>query len=224
MLKLMAISIAPDIQDLFREIVVKERVIEGVSILPSSLPVEEFKAAMIESVRNKYKIDDIKDHPTIRAYRDFYWSIGIDPTKVRPANEALLRRILQGKELPVINTAVDTYNVVSINTLIPFAAFDADKIKGGLMLRKANEGEEFMGIGMTEPMELEGNEIMMTDSERPVAVFPYRDSDRSKVMPSTNRILLVACGTPGIEEGEIDAAVETCARALKKYCGKKNGA
>jgi DNA/RNA-binding domain of Phe-tRNA-synthetase-like protein len=214
----MPISIAPEIRDLFKDIVVKERVVEGLSISDRSLPLEEFKMATIESVRGKFAVDDIKDHEMIRAYRDFYWSIGIDPTKTRPAQEALLRRILQGKELPIINTAVDTYNLVSLSTLIPFAAFDADKISGDLLLRQAQEEEEFQGIGMDEPKELEGNEIIMTDSVRSVAIFPYRDADHSKVTPQTKRIHLVACGAPGIEEATIDEAMDHCCKALKKFC------
>lgn len=49
----------------------------------------------VKEVRSKYSLDSLKDDPIIRRYRDFYWhELGIDPTKQRPAQEALLRRFL----------------------------------------------------------------------------------------------------------------------------------
>ena len=40
--------------------------------------------------------------------------LGVDPTKTRPASEALLRRVLQGKGLPRIHPAVDVCNLASL--------------------------------------------------------------------------------------------------------------
>ena len=54
-------------------------------------------------MRKNYSLDGLKDEENIRAYRDFFWKLGIDPTKIRPAAEALIRRILGGKEIPRIN-------------------------------------------------------------------------------------------------------------------------
>ena len=38
-------------------------------------------------VKDKYKLETLKDEPIIKAYRKFFWRIGIDPTKVRPSSE-----------------------------------------------------------------------------------------------------------------------------------------
>jgi DNA/RNA-binding domain of Phe-tRNA-synthetase-like protein len=58
----------------------------------------------------------LKDNPAVRAYRDFYWKLDIDPTKTRPSGEALLRRVLHGEELLCISTVVDAYNLASMKT------------------------------------------------------------------------------------------------------------
>ena len=57
-------------------------------------------AEVEEEIKSKYKIDEVKGIKTIRLQRDFFWRMGVDPTKVRPASEALLRRILLNKGLP----------------------------------------------------------------------------------------------------------------------------
>ncbi|MEM1944718.1 MAG: phenylalanine--tRNA ligase beta subunit-related protein [Nitrososphaerota archaeon] len=85
----------------------------------------------------------------VRAYRDFFWRMAIDPTKTRPSAEALLRRVLQGREFPRVNTLVDVYNVVSMKNIVPIAAFDADRLVGDLVMRFARKGEKFSGIGWT---------------------------------------------------------------------------
>jgi len=98
--------------------------------------------------------------PIFRTYRDFFWEIDIDPTKTRPASEALVRRVLQGKTLPTINTLVDAYNLASLTSGIPLAAFDYQSLEGELEMRFARKGEEFLGIGMDGPKSLDGGEIV----------------------------------------------------------------
>ncbi len=63
-------------------------------------------------------LEGLKDEPIFRTYRDFFWTMGVDPTKVRPAAEALIRRILVGRSMPRINTVVDAYNLASMTTHI----------------------------------------------------------------------------------------------------------
>nr|WP_301287551.1 phenylalanine--tRNA ligase beta subunit-related protein [Methanocalculus alkaliphilus] len=65
--------------------------------------------------------------------------MGVDPTKTRPAFEALVRRILAGKALPAIKPAVDAYNLRSASSSIPIAAFDAGRLSGDLTMRFAEE-------------------------------------------------------------------------------------
>ena len=74
-------------------------------------PTDDVGAAFIEErvtgYRRTYALETLKDEPRLRAYRDFFWRVGVDPTKVRPAAEALLRRVIQGKPFPRINALVD---------------------------------------------------------------------------------------------------------------------
>lgn len=83
------------------------------------------KIADFESeMKRTYRIEAVKDIQKLRAQRDFFWRMGIDPTKVRPASEALLRRILQDKRLPRVSPIVDAYNLASVKTLLTFSAFE----------------------------------------------------------------------------------------------------
>ncbi|HUW43054.1 MAG TPA: hypothetical protein VMW02_02320, partial [Thermoplasmata archaeon] len=52
-----------------------------------------------ERVSKSITLEAVKDRPDFRAYRDFFWRLGVDPTKTRPASEALIRRILKGSSI-----------------------------------------------------------------------------------------------------------------------------
>ncbi len=158
---------------------------------------ERFREEVYAVLRRRYTLDSVKNDPTFRAYRDFYWRIGIDPTKVRPSSEALVRRILQGKELPSINPLVDTFNLVSALTGITFSAFDLDKISGAVRMSWSRAGERFVGIGTGE-IELTGRELVLRDDSGPISIYPYRDSERTKTSLQTRNVLLVLCGVPGL--------------------------
>ncbi|MFC1787302.1 B3/4 domain-containing protein [Halobacteriota archaeon] len=192
-------------------------------------PSTENMGKLIESVftkvREKYSLEDLKDVNIFRAYRDFFWKIGVDPTKVRPAGEALIRRVLRGSSMPRINPIVDAYNLSSIETGIALAAFDESLIKGDLTMRFSTPGEMFTGIGMDKPMMLKGNEVVLSDSEsesddeKLVAIYPYRDADSTKVTDNTKSIILISCGVPGIDDELLDKAAITAIDYITRFCG-----
>ena len=173
--------------------------IDGLSIERTSQRVGAFVRGMEEAVRSTQKLDSVKNDPIFRAYRDFFWRAGIDPTRTRPAAEALTRRVLRGRSLPRINTLVDALNGVSLQTKIPFAAFDADLVHGPLALRFATAGETILPIGHMERLVLGGSEIVISDSEKVIALYPHRDSDETKITQKTRAAIILACGVPGVE-------------------------
>lgn len=160
----------------------------------------------------------LKDEPVLRAYRDFYWRVGVDPTKIRPASEALLRRVLQGKDLPRINTLVDSYNLASMKTHIAIAAFDAARTKGDFRMRLARKGESFLGIGMRAPVDLKGVEVVCEDDDGLVAIYPYRDAHRTRVTTATSDTVFMTCGVPGIDTADLVAAAGTTIEFVKRFC------
>jgi len=206
-----------DILAAFPGLSVAEGKVGPLSIQEKSPRLEALRDEIVCSVREQYTLERIKDEPLFRAYRDFFWRVGVDPTRTRPASEALVRRILAGKMLPAINPAVDAYNLASIRTGIPIAAFDADTLAGELAMRFAEEGEAFLGIGMTAPVLLHKNQVILTDDDAIVAVYPYRDSDATKITLATETVHIVACGVPKVEREKVHSAYELAVAYLQEY-------
>jgi DNA/RNA-binding domain of Phe-tRNA-synthetase-like protein len=184
--------------------------------------LESFKKEILERVRSTVaSLEEVKNQRLVRAYRDFYWKVGIDPTKTRPAGEALARRIVGGKELPLINTFVDSYNLASAESYVAIAAFDLGKINADrLLMRRGLAGEKFLGIGMDYEATLEGVEIVIEDqsANQLIAIYPYRDSELGKVTEETRHVLLMMCGVPGLEDSDLDRASSLSRSYIERFC------
>lgn len=203
----------------FPEIYLVAGIIRNSQVERENLKIAELKRAVYEEVRAKYNVEALKDNPVIRAYRDFYWKLGIDPTKIRPSGEALLRRVLRGNELPTINTAADAYNLASMKTMVPISGFDLDRINPPLNVRFAQNGESFFGIGMDKPVVLTQKMLVLADMMRIVCIYPYRDSEHTKITEKTRNIIIVGYGAPGVERQNVTEAVEMALTYIKTVSG-----
>jgi DNA/RNA-binding domain of Phe-tRNA-synthetase-like protein len=201
---------------------VVELVLEGLTVRASDPALEAWKPQVYAEVRaDGPGLEAVRDDPQVKAYRDFYWRVGVDPTKTRPAAEALRRRVLGGRDIPSINSLVDAYNLVSLRLGVAVAAFDAERIHpDALLLRRARAGESFLGIGMSSRATLAGVEVVLEDlaSHELEAIYPYRDAERSKVSVGTTRAFLLMCGVPGITDESLERTRAECERAIRRFC------
>lgn len=172
---------------------------------------------LIDEYRKKYTIDSIKEIRNIRATREAYKKCGKDPSRYRPAAEALCRRILKGNELYKVNTVVDLVNAVSMNTGFSIGAFDADKVQGDTIIYGIGKDEEsYEGIGRGE-LNI-GRLPVWRDA---VGGFgtPTSDHERTKLSISTAHLLVTINsydGPTGLQD-----AVDYMTLLLTRYAAAK---
>ncbi len=150
----------------------------------------------------------------IRALRDAYRALGNDPTRYRGSNEALVRRLTQGKELYRVNTVVDINNLVSRNTLNSAGTFDFDRLQSPIVFRIGQPGESYSGIGRGE-IKIEGLPVF-ADQLGPFG-STTSDSERTMVRLETTRILMVVISFEG--RIMLDSATGFASVLLEKYAG-----
>jgi len=172
-----------------------------------------------ERISKSVSLEAVKDRADFRAYRDFFWRLGVDPTKTRPASEALVRRVLKGSPIPRINDFVDAYNVASIETGVPIAAFDLSMIDDDVTLRFSLAGESFLGIGMPSGKELGQGILVMSSGEDLIAIYPYRDAEESRITLETSDAVLISCGVPGIPADALAEAAGRARDSVISVCG-----
>jgi DNA/RNA-binding domain of Phe-tRNA-synthetase-like protein len=210
-----------EVTERFPELAVCLGLIKGVTVERTNSQIEELKSKITNEVKRSHRIEELRDNPIVRAYRNFYWKLDIDPTKTRPSGEALLRRILRGKTLPTISTVVDAYNLASLKTIIPLSGFDLKLLNPPLEVRFSKENEEFQGIGMATPIKLKNNMLVLADKTGILCVYPYKDADATKITLSTKKVVIIGYGAPGIAENKLKNAVETTIRFIKQVSGGK---
>lgn len=194
-------------------------VIRNIHVEKDNEHIRSHKKTAYEEARIKYNIETLKDNPTVRAYRDLYWKLDVDPTKTRPSGEALLRRVLHGHELPNISTVVDAYNLASMKTIIPISGFDQDGLNPPFQVRFARNGEVFTGIGMDKPMPLIEKMLVLSDEKQILCIYPYRDSDYTKITMQTRNVTIVGYGAPEITGEQLKDAVATTLTFIKQVSG-----
>jgi len=146
------------------------------------------RAAVAAETRATLVLDQLAADPVVAALRKLFRAAGCDPTRYRPSSEALLRRVLQGEELPVIHPFVDLNNCLSIRLKVPCCIVDEATLVPPLVLRAGRPGEVL--DSMRGPFDLAGKPLL-ADRNGPFGT-PITDSHRVKVRPETRAALLVA--------------------------------
>lgn len=173
-----------------------------------------------EQFRNELTTETLKDISGIAATRRVYRTCGKDPSRYRPASEALIRRILQGKKLYQIDTLVDLINLASIAYGYSIGGFDADEMVGGqltLGIGKADEPYEGIGRGL---INIEG--LPVYRDEIGGVGTPTSDHERTKITAQTTHLLVLINGYDGNED-RVRANALYIQELLRKYAGSDGG-
>lgn len=177
---------------------------------------QEFDRLQIE-VGQAYNMDILPKLPRILAVRNMYKKLHFDPSRHRPASEALVRRVLQKKNLYYVNSAVDVNNYCSIKFLLPFGLYDLDQIVGDSSYRLATEGNYTNIAGKEVSTD---NKPFLTDN---LGVFgnPTADSRRTAVTLATRNLLSVVYADENVNTTELDEILDFAATMFVCYNGGK---
>jgi DNA/RNA-binding domain of Phe-tRNA-synthetase-like protein len=152
----------------------------------------------------------------VAAVRTMYKKVGIDPTKTRPSNEALLRRVRKGDTIPRINSAVDIVNWCSLEFQLPYGLYDFSKVSGPVTIRIGAEGESYPGIRKDDVNV--GGRITVADD---TGAFgnPTSDSARTMVTPSSTELLIVVYAPAEIGKAQLERVLSTTAERFGQITG-----
>ncbi|MFC2738446.1 MAG: B3/4 domain-containing protein [Prevotella sp.] len=191
-----------------------------VSNSPYCQPLWDEINAMGSKYRSMLTTESLKQLPGIAATRRVYRACGKDPSRYRPASEALIRRLLMGKNLYQIDTLVDLTNLASIAYGYSIGGFDADKFDGEtLTLGIGRAGEPYEGIGRGL-INIEGLPVYR-DATGGVGT-PTSDNERTKLTLQTTHLVVLINGYDG-NEANVKANAEYIQELLRKYCNSDGG-
>ncbi len=176
--------------------------------------------ALGEHYREVLSTETLKAISGIEATRRVYRACGKDPSRYRPAAEALIRRQLKGKDLYQIDTLVDLVNLASIRYGYSIGGFDADKFEGDtLTLGVGREGEPYEGIGRGM-INIAGLPVYR-DAVGGVGT-PTSDNERTKISLSTTHLVVLINGYDG-DESQVIANAQYIQKLVRKYAQSDGG-
>lgn len=176
--------------------------------------------ALGEHYRQVLSTETLKAISGIEATRRVYRACGKDPSRYRPAAEALIRRQLKGKDLYQIDTLVDLVNLASIRYGYSIGGFDADKFQGDtLTLGVGREGEPYEGIGRGM-INIAGLPVYR-DAVGGVGT-PTSDNERTKISLSTTHLVVLINGYDG-DESQVVANAQYIQELVRKYAQSDGG-
>lgn len=153
--------------------------------------------------------------------RTMYKRVGLDPTKTRPSNEALLRRVRKGQPLPRVNSLVDIINWCSLEFQLPYGLYDLGQVHGPVTLRLGRDGEEYAGI-RKDTVHV-GGRITLVDAGGPFG-NPTSDSARTMVTTATTDALVVVYAPADVDAVRLTRVLDvTAARVAGIAGGRETG-
>ena len=117
-----------------------------------------------------------------------YIGVEMSGAEVKPSPYQMQNRIWKAGMRP-INALVDITNYVMLATGNPTHAFDADNITDHIVVRHAVEGEKLILLNDHE-LTLCADDLVITDSEGPVALAGVMGGAKDSILPKTRRVIL----------------------------------
>ncbi len=113
---------------------------------------------------------------------------GFDPTA--PTPDVIVRRITAAGMRP-ISLAVDVTNYVMLETGRPIHGYDADKLRGAIVVRRARDGERLTTLDGTD-RRLDPADLVVTDDSGIIGLGGVMGGETTEMSDSTTSILVEA--------------------------------
>ena len=188
--------------------------VEGVQVAPTTPELFGEMDAVCERLRRELTVDDVAELESISAVRRMFRAWGVDPARYRPASEALLRRVVQGKGLYRVSNVVDIINLGSIETGWPYGTYDVAQVTPPVAFRKGAPGETYEGIGR-HVWHPEGRPVL-ADSHGPFG-SPVSDSTRTMITEATRSVLTTIFAPAGSSAAGIQQALDRVGERLARF-------
>ncbi|WP_141603555.1 B3/B4 domain-containing protein [Terrilactibacillus laevilacticus] len=170
-------------------------------IVIESIPqmIERRMAVFFNELKLALENKNVSDIDGVSQFRKIFKAVGTDPSRYRPSQEALFRRVKKSGELYSVNSAVDINNFFSLHYEIPIGIYDLKQIHGDIQLRIGDDHDTYEGLnGRVMSMK---NKITSGD-ERGAFGSPIVDSKRTMVTEKTTDALALVYLKPAMQEDE----------------------
>lgn len=177
--------------------------------------LEQELAELIGAIRAAYREPSAATE-RFQPARALYRAVGLDPTKNRPSSEALLRRVIKGRDLYRINRIVDTCNLCAMDFALPIGLYDTHAVRWPATLRRGEPGEGYRGLGK-DHVNVAGR-YAFVDQEGPFG-NPSSDSYRTRIRDDSTDCTFAIFAPGDYPAARLAGHLTTAAERMQRYNG-----
>ncbi|MBN8209341.1 hypothetical protein JI666_11335 [Bacillus sp. NTK071] len=159
---------------------------------------------------------DLNTFNAVAEWRSTFKRIGTDPSRYRPSSEALLRRLKKGTPLPLIHSAADINNLLSLQYKIPIGIYDLDQVEGAITIHIGDESHSYEGLNGR--IVTFNNKLISSDGVGPFG-SPIVDSKRTVVTEETQNAIQLFYIQPSLPTIEAEKLVKASAEMFNQIHG-----
>jgi Uncharacterized conserved protein len=170
-------------------------------IVISAIPpmISERLPLYYENIRLSLEDHPVREIPGVSEWRAVFKKVGTDPSRYRPSQEALLRKIKKDGQPHRIHSAADLNNFFSVQYGIPLGIYDLDRIEPPVRLTIGSSEDHYDGLnGRVMHME---DKIVSADGNGAFG-SPIVDSKRTCVTEKTKNALQIVYLRPSMSDAE----------------------
>ena len=184
-------------------------IFENVNIANKNNQLEKLKKEVIERINSKKLNKQILD-----GYKEFY-----NNREFIPAAESVINIIKKNGRFPNINTVVDAYNIVSIESLLSIGAHNLSKIRGEIAFKITSGNEKFTPLGENKNIKIEAEEYAFMDDEKILCRFDVKQCDETKITKNTKSFIIYVQGNKETSEEYLENNLVKVCNLIKQICG-----
>lgn len=188
---------------------------------PANVELQSENARGVAEVQQRFASPAaVRAAPEIVAFQELLRHVGVNPRREQGSTERLLLFALKRNGLPVINSLVDAYNLVSIRSLCSLGAHDLDKIALPVTLRLLTGAVAFTPLGSDRPASVNAGEYGYVDARGAVLCrLDVVQADFSKVTSATINALLIIESTAAHNPATVRQAFDDVIALVQRNCG-----
>ena len=164
-----------------------------------------------------YAGQDVREMPNVKAYREAFRSLDMNPNKFMCSIEALTKRVQKGNPLPHINSIVDLGNALSVKYQVALGAHDIDRMEPeGLAVRFSTEEDSFLPMGETQAELMPAGELVYVSGHTvKTRRWLWRQSNDGKITEETRHVFFPIDGFSSVNFDAVLQARDELAETMK---------
>lgn len=184
---------------------------------------EAYRNGELRRLYDRYKDLDVREDPILEGFNILHDKAGVKRRKNIPASINLIKLLVKnGGEMPFINTAVDIYNILSLESRLSLGAHNIDAVSGDVTLRFTDGSEKYIPLGQTEPVPVAACEYCYCDDDNEVLCrLEVRQVNKTKVDESCRNVFYIVQGNEAVSDALLIGTAQRIIDTTSEFCGGK---